>query len=189
MSGTNNCQQYESDRTLFFEALRQKIRQAEECLYRLGFKMAVPKIRQNGATLSEAEDVFQESIIAFHLRLHTFTADAKPTSILYTIVRNKWIDMCRNKKDFVDITDDFPIAATEPCEDEKLLEDQMQEQLRVAIGQLTPESQRIVQLLIYEKMKPDDVAQALNTTRASVDNQKYRIIKYLREKLKGGKQS
>lgn len=182
-----SCQEYENSRELFFEALRKKIRQAEECFYKLSFNKIVPSIRKHGATLDEAKDAFQEGMMVFYMRLDGLHADNSPIAFLFSIVYNKWIDKTRKDKGRESFSEELPIATSEPNPMEQLLDREMQQELRDAIAQLEPSSQRLLQLLVFEEKKPEEVAQSLNMSRASVDNQKYRIVKYLREIMKGGK--
>lgn len=186
MSKTS-CQEYENSRELFFEALRKKIRQAEDCFYKLGFNKIVPTLRQKKVSLEDAQDLLHDGIAAFYLRLNSLQVNASPTTILYSIVHNKWVDKVRGDKGNESLPEELPIASPEPSALEKLLDTEMQQELRDAIAQLEPSSQRLMELLVFEEKKAEEVAQTLNMSRASVDNQKYRIIKYLREKLKGGK--
>ena len=183
----NTCQEYENSRELFFEALRKKNRQAEDCFYKLGFNKIVPMLRQKKVSLDDAQDLLHDGIVAFYFRLDTLKPNAAPTTILYTIVHNKWVDRVRANIGRESLSDELPLASPEPSPLEKLLDTEMQQELRAAIAQLEPSSQRLMELLIFEEKKPEEVAQILNISRASVDNQKYRIIKYLRDKLKGGK--
>lgn len=183
----STCQEYENSRELFFEALRKKIRQAEDCFYKLGFNKIVPTLRQKKVSLDDAKDLLHDGVAIFYFRLNSLQPNASPTTILYSIVHNKWVDKIRADKGHESLPEELPIASPEPSPLEQLLDAEMQQQLRAAIAQLEPSSQRLMELLVFEEKKPEEVAQTLNMSRASVDSQKYRIIKYLRDKLKGGK--
>lgn len=189
MSKANPCEQYQISHERFLEALQQKIRQAEECLYRLGFNKIVPSMRKKGATLEDACDVFHEGIIAFNLRVNSLTPGASPTTILYSIVHNKWIDMFRARKNIDTLPEELAVPCPEPSPIEKLLDSEMQQELRKAINKLKPSSRQLMDMLFYQELEPEEVAKQLSLSVKSVYNQKYRCIKYLRRWMEGGKVS
>jgi DNA-directed RNA polymerase specialized sigma24 family protein len=94
----STCQEYENSRELFFEALRKKIRQAEDCFYKLGFNKIVPTLRQKKVSLDDAQDLLHDGIAAFYFRLDTLEVGASPTTVLYSIVHNKWVDKLRGDR-------------------------------------------------------------------------------------------
>ena len=64
MSKTSSCLQFETNSSWFWTALREPIRLAQECLYKLGYKKTIPSLKLKGASEIDAEDIFQEGITA-----------------------------------------------------------------------------------------------------------------------------
>lgn len=72
-----------------------------------------------GQPADQSEDIVQETLLAIHLKRHTWNAEAPFAPWLFAIARNKLIDVLRRRgrRVFVDI-DDFTetLAGEEPAE-------------------------------------------------------------------------
>ena len=77
-------------------------RTAFEFLYKNFYKMAEWLITNNSGTKADAEDTFQDALVAFYEK--TLQADFEITCSLktyvYAIVRNLWLKKLRDQKQF-----------------------------------------------------------------------------------------
>lgn len=72
-----------------------------------------------GAPVDQAEDVVQETLIAVHLKRHTWDADAPFAPWVFAIARNKMIDALRRRgrRIFVSIDDFSETMAAAPADE------------------------------------------------------------------------
>jgi RNA polymerase sigma-70 factor, ECF subfamily len=179
----NPCAAFKTDESLF-EALKKRIRYAHECLYRKGLKLMLASLTKQGGDEEDIRDAFQEGIAEFCLKIDQFDRRAAVTTILYPYVHNRWIDILRKRKPTDPLLDHVkPINAT-PSPEDHLISDEMQQEVRMAIQQLDPRSQELVNLLFYEERSSEEAARERGIGVASVYNQKGRILKSLAKLLK-----
>lgn len=183
----DNCQDYEKSRELFFEALRKKVQKAEDCFYKLGFKKIIPNLRKRQVSIEDAEDLLHEGMALFFFRLNTLRVDASPTTILYKIVHNKWVDKIRATKRVESLSENLSIESSDKHPEEAMLDIEMQQEIRKLINQLTPSSKLLIDLVYFEEKTPSEIANLLNMTQESIYNKKSKVIKHLRDNMKGGK--
>ena len=74
-------------------------------------------------------------------------------------------------------SDDLPVAALE--------KQQTQQQLRMAISQLTPDQQRVILLRFGESLKISEVGQLMGKSEGAIKVLQYRAIRRLRKLLHG----
>ncbi|GAB4051884.1 RNA polymerase sigma factor [Spirosoma litoris] len=174
---------YSDDKSLL-AALRKQIDGAVTYLYKHGYNYSVPRLFKKSKNWEDAEDAFQEGMIAFLKNIHNIMLYISLVIQLHTYARNKLVDGFRKK-----VTEQKHFKryfkeqdAVDPYQDQ--LDADMQEKLREAITWLSPESQELLNLLIIENRPPKEVAELLGHSVDYVYTQKYRCIKYLRKLLR-----
>ncbi len=109
-----------------------------------------------GATAADAEEVVQEALLTVWRRAHTFNpVAASATTWLYTIVRNKRIDLVRKERpDLVSSDDLWPEAYTEKEHLEKEIESDLNVNIVRTLLHGLPETQRQIVYKVYFEGKP-----------------------------------
>ena len=124
------------------------------------FEQVSPRLKSYaircGASASDAEEVVQEALLTVWRKAHTFNPDAASAiTWLYTIVRNKRIDLVRKERpDLITSDDLWPEAFTE----QEHLENEVESDLNVNIVRTLlhglPETQRQIVYKVYFEGKP-----------------------------------
>ena len=113
-----------------------------------------------GANQPDAEEVVQEALLAVWNKAHTFNpAKAAATTWLYTIVRNKRIDLARKHKPGMVTSEDlWPEEGGEPLEDE--VESDLNASLvRTIISTLPDEQRNIIYRVYFEGKSHSEIAE------------------------------
>lgn len=182
-SFNNPCATFKTDE-LLFDALKKRLRYAHECLYERGLKLMLASLTQKGGNEDDIRDAFQEGIAEFCLKIDAFERKAAVTTILYSFVHNKWIDLLRKRKPTDPLLDHLEPMQTTLSPEDYLIDSEMQQELRTAIGTLNIRSRELVNLLFFEGLSPEDAATERGIGVNSVYNQKGRILKSLAKLLK-----
>lgn len=145
--------------------------------FALLFKQVAPKLKafamRNGMSEDDAEEVLQETMVTVWNKAASYNPDkASATTWLYTIMRNKRIDMFRKYKPNMIVSEDlFPEPATEELEITTANEIEA-EQTRKLLEAL-PESQRQIIYKAYFEGKShseiaEDVGLPLGTIKSRI---------------------
>lgn len=175
----NPCLAYPTD-AILLEALKKRIEQAMTCFYERNYKKLLPSLIRKGANRADAEDAFQDGVIAFLKVIYSFESRAMLDTFLHTVVNNRWKDIVRRGRRSTDLDQ----APTTPAPDDPfahLLNADVQTRIRAAIGKLDPRSQQLMDLLLFRHYSAKEAADELGITVESVHNQKSRCLKYLRK--------
>ncbi len=152
--------------------------------YRRFFDLLTPVLRASaiyrgagfGLDPSEAEDVVQETLLALHLKRHTWDADRPIGPWITTIARNKVIDVVRRRrfKTMLPI-DDF--AETLPSKE--TVDASERGDLGRLLNRLGPRQQDLVRSLSIEGRTVQETAERLNISETAVRVALHRAIKTL----------
>lgn len=112
----------------------------------------------------DPEDVVQETLLAIHLKRHTWRSDAPVGPWLYAIARFKMIDAFRraNRRLEVPAGDDFDAAAPEPEETAS------EREIDRALGCLPPREQAVVSAISVDGRSIAETARSLDMTEGAV---------------------
>ena len=126
---------------------------------------------------ADAEDVLQETFIGAFRGLRSFEGRASVKTWLTRILvmqAGQWRRSRRRRK-FEPMGDSM--AASGPSAEAGL-------DVRAAIAQLSPEHREVVVLREFERMSYEEIAEALDVPRGTVESRLHRARSELREKLK-----
>lgn len=133
---------------------------------------------------SDVEDIVQETLLAIHLKRHTWIATEPLRPWVMAIARNKLIDALRRRGGRVDVPIDLfaetlPASAPQPAFDRQEMDKMLS---------ILPERQRqIVQMITVEGHAIGDVSAALDMKEGTVRVSLHRALKsmaaYYRSKL------
>jgi RNA polymerase sigma-70 factor (ECF subfamily) len=129
-----------------------------------------------GASDVDAEDVVQETLLAIHLKRHTWNRVERFEPWLAAVARNKLIDAMRRRGRRVEL----PIEEVEAC----LADDSQPDQdnaldVPVLLSQLGRRAQQIVRLISIEGEDVRTVARRLDMTEVNVRVTLHRSLKSL----------
>ena len=167
----------------------QRIRERDESvireLYTLYFKPNMFYILNKGGTMDDAEDMFQEAVIALYENCQKegfqIKIDVKP--YLAAIVRNKWAAALTMKKRIKVVGNEpdesLPEDTTEIEEKEQL--EEMYQILYAGIEQISEECRRLIIMTFDRKLKDKKIAELMNYSEKFVPQKRRRCIKKLQE--------
>jgi RNA polymerase sigma-70 factor (ECF subfamily) len=169
------------------EALASLLRQANAgnvACYRMFLEKLTPFVRgmarrgigRIGTPLADLEDAVQETLLAIHLKRHTWREDQPIGPWIGAITRYKLIDLARKygRRKEIELDEHFELAAAEP--DDHVLPDREMDRLLSSIG----ETQRtIVQSISIKGISIREVAGMMNMTEGAVRVALHRGLKAL----------
>jgi len=122
--------------------------------------------RLKGVLPSGIEDVVQETLLAVHLKRHTWRSDEPILPWLVTIARYKAIDACRRRGVRVEVPiEDFADVLAGPDETGAMEETQQMER---AVGTLSEGQQKVVKSIALEGRSIRETAAALDMKETAV---------------------
>jgi RNA polymerase sigma-70 factor (ECF subfamily) len=132
----------------------------------------------------EVEDIVQETLLAIHLKRHTWRPNEPVSPWVAAISRNKTIDVLRRRGRRAE----FPLDET--SEAELAISDQQSENvgpdLQRVLGTLDERSRRIVQLVSIEGHSSRDAAERVGISEGALRVALHRSLKALAARWRGG---
>lgn len=138
------------------------------------FRHFAPRLKafgmRQGADAAEAEELAQEAMLSVWRRAGTFDRSrATAATWIFTIVRNKRIDMYRREHRSELMLDDVPDRPSESAgADEELQASRAGSALREAMNALPPEQLEVVQKAFYEDKSHSEIAAELKLPLGTV---------------------
>ena len=135
------------------------------------------RIGQGGV---DAEDVVQDTLLAVHLKRHTWRQDAPVAPWLYAIARYKLIDAFRRRGRRIEVDiGDFEEALPAPQDDDKVSE----RDLGRALDSLAPGQRSVVSAISVDGRSIGETAQALNMNETAVRVALHRGLKAIAKRF------
>jgi len=153
-------------------------------LYRQLFPAVRMHVKQQGGSEQDAEDVFQEGILALWKNVqagrYEVRANAKLSTYLIEICKRRWIDMQKKaSRRYETRPEELPQIS-----EGNFLEEWIGEEERTAFHQtfmrLGEKCREILTLFYYEKCSLRELAARRGVGEASMKNEKYRCMQRLR---------
>jgi RNA polymerase sigma factor (sigma-70 family) len=167
------------------DLLKTDYRSAFRHLYQEHFRMVEYFIIKNSGNTPDAEDVFQETMLALFnkSRQTDFSLSCALKTYIYSVARNLWLKKLRDTKREFRITDYEKYENIE-AEETQEGDDGRQEKVKKAMEQLGEGCRKILVLFYYQKMDMQQIAEQLGYTNAdNAKNQKYKCLQQLKSKL------
>lgn len=154
-------------------------------VYKEWLPAVIKIVGNNGGSVDEAQDVFQDSIIALYnnVRRDRYTAgQAKLSTYFLQIAKYRWLDIRKSArvKTTSSMVDGMEYGSEESIE-KGIEEAEKYQALHQLIGKLGEQCQQILKLFYWEKMKIEKIAEQLKMGSASVKNGKYRCMNQLKD--------
>lgn len=142
-------------------------------------------VRKLTGSHEEGEDISLKAFQALFNRCHLFNTEVNIKAFLYISARNSSLNYLKSRKRTHELQKRF---AERMMNDTSLryeyeMKDEIVQTISNAIDNLPDECRKIFKLLIYEELKPADVAEMLQISVSTVYNQKSRALQALRIRL------
>lgn len=162
---------------------QRQIDQALSQLYRQYYEPVQQLIRKNSGTVEEADDIFQEVLLAFYtqLRARKLTLHCSIKTYLYSVARNMWLNELRKRstKPTIVETDEF-ILLQEDHLASMVLTEQNQEMAKL-IRSLGNQCQEILTYFYFDRFRMKKVADLMGFANEQVaKNKKSKCLKKLK---------
>jgi RNA polymerase sigma-70 factor (ECF subfamily) len=143
---------------------------------------------RGGADADSAEEMAQEALIAVWRRAETFDRRrAAASTWIFTIARNKRIDLIRRNSKPAPDADDFLLmhSGSEESADGAAIAQQSQSQLRELLGQLPSEQKLVLEKAFFEDKTHNAIADELKLPLGTVKSRIRLALGRLRVALQG----
>ncbi len=125
----------------------------------------------------DAEDILQETFIAFHKKMSS-VKESSYKSYLFRTAYHKALNLIKKRNATNKLVTNFP--EMEHFEDGSTKNNEQQNELvKDALSKLRPEEALLIELQFYQKMNYKQIAEVLETTQSAVDSKLVRAKKKL----------
>ncbi|MCB0583442.1 MAG: sigma-70 family RNA polymerase sigma factor [Phaeodactylibacter sp.] len=178
-----------TDPKKLLEALRRGEERAFEQVYRSCYRQISSMARSNSGTESQAQDLFQETLLVFlgKLRDPAFELTSDVCTFLYAIAQRKWWKQLR-KDSRVDLTLDEQGHPTElpdvgNLEEKKAFEEKHRLMSRVFAG-ISEECRRIIVEFYYQKKPLQEIAEKMGLDYQYIRVKKHRCMNDYKKRIR-----
>ena len=167
--------------------LLERKEEAFRCLYIQCFHLCKSFIINNGGTFEDAQDIFQDSIIALlegnTLKKYETNIQAKVSTLLITIVRNKWLNRLRGNKKYqwVELEDTLRVYSL--SEEPELLGEEPKDLVMAyqeCMKTLRETCQKVILMTYIHKNTDKEIAETFSWEPGYVKVRRFRCIEELR---------
>ena len=162
-------------------ALRKGDNQALKFVYKTYWPMISRFVRENSGGEEDAEELYQEGIIALYEKFKSpdFILSCSIKTYIYSICRNKWLNVLKGRRVIVDL-EEYLEAGDLPEEDLAVLPEDV-EMMRV-ISSMGDPCHSLLVGFYYHQLSLDNLAEKLQYASANVaKQQKFRCIERLKK--------
>lgn len=159
-------------------------------VYQTNYPKIEALVLKNSGSKEEAKDVFQEAFVVVwqNIKLDRFTPknESSVDAYLYTIAKNKWMDVLRSK-DFKSTTvmsqlEHLNLKSEEIVElGDDILNNKRLQDVMLAFKDLGDACKNLLMKFYFEKKSMQFISEELELDVASTRNKKYRCMQKLRE--------
>ena len=178
--------------TNFLELLKAGDSSAFKQLYKSVFPSCSHLIINNGGTMNDARDLFQESLMVLvrNLRKDDFKLTCQLKTYLYSITRNLWLKRInsRNKGGLALVIDDPSDVAYIIVQEDELEEKQEKEKQLDLVANILKEfkedCRKLLTAFYFKKQSMKEIALEMNYTNQFIRVKKVRCMEALKKKIK-----
>lgn len=168
------------------EILRQLQNGDEKTLkqvYKQHYQMVVHLVMNNGGSLQEAKDVYQEALILFYekVREDSFELNCRIKTFLYSVSRRMWLKQLQRKNRFTSNLSDTEEYIEVPWEEMGQKEEQFNA-MHQALESLGEPCRSILKDFYMNNQSMEEITEKFGYTNAdNAKNQKYKCLKRLKK--------
>ena len=134
--------------------------------------------------MDEAKDIVQQGFVSLWQKKDSIAIHTSARAYLYKTVYNASLDYLKHEKVKAKYESDAAHNDPGPAFPDKAEENDLHQKIEAAISQLPEGCSRIFRMSKYERLKYREIADALNISEKTVENQMGKALKLLRESLK-----
>lgn len=165
------------------ELLRRKDEQTLRKIYKQNYPIITNMVVNNGGSLAEAKDVYQEAVIILYEKLQdeNFELNCRIKTFLYSVSRNIWLKELKSKNRFAGSLTDNEEYLELNWEEVNQVEDQYQA-MNKAMQSLGEPCSTILQDFYINKSSMEIITEKFGYTNSdNAKNQKYKCLKRLKK--------
>lgn len=168
------------------EILRRLHRGEEDALkqvYRQHYQMVVHLVMNNGGSLQEAKDVYQETLIVFYEKVkeESFELNCRIKTFIYSVSRRLWLKQLQRKNRFTTVLSDTDEYIELSAEDAGQREEQYHA-MHTALEALGEPCRSILKDFYLRHQSMEEITEKFGYTNAdNAKNQKYKCLKRLKK--------
>lgn len=161
---------------------------AYEQLYRDCFPMLAKLVLTNRGGREDAEDVFQEALVALlkMLARENFVLTSKISTLLYSIAKKIWLKKLAKPSE-AHVSNEQLLQrfdADEPDElPRKIEEEALHRRIAESLSALSEECRELLQLSFFHQFKQEEIAERMGYSKDFVKLKKHRCLGTLRAKV------
>ncbi len=162
---------------------RQKVNKALAQLYVQHSEAIKQLVTKNSGTESEAEDIFQDTVLTFYtqLRHKNLQLNCNIQTYLYSIARNLWLDELRKRKRKVKLVETHTFIPVQEDHLSTLLETEQSQQMAKLISMLDEKCQQVLIHFYFDRYRMQQIANLLGFANEQVaKNKKSKCLKKLK---------
>lgn len=133
---------------------------------------------------STVEDLAQEVFLRFWQKRDQIEINSSVGAYLRRMAINEALGYHRKKKMYAEEINDDTLAGTSPGVERSYLHGELEDQIRQAIDLLPPKCRTVFQLSRFEDLSYREIAEQMNISIKTVENQMGKALKILRKELK-----
>ena len=158
------------------------INEAFYYLYKRYYPMAANFVKHNSGTGAEAEDVFQESMIALYenIRNGKFRGEASIKTYLYATVRNTWYSYIKRNCNTLKTENPELSFVADVNEPGALYNNELSDLVNEMMDRIGDSCKKVLKLYYYDKLTMKEIQGKMNFgSEKSAKTQKYKCLKKL----------
>jgi len=132
----------------------------------------------------EAEEIVQETFVKIWNKREDISINTSIKNYLIQTIKNQCLNQIKHEQVRRNYAQDFVQTNNSSHEDQRFLADELQANIERAIDRLPTERKKIFLMSRKEGLKYQEIAQKLNISIKTVENQMGKALKHLREELK-----
>lgn len=152
-------------------------------VYRQHYQMVVHLVMNNGGSLQEAKDIYQESLIVFYEKVKedAFELNCKIKTFIYSVSRRLWLKQLQRKNRFTSQLSDTEEYVEVPWEEAGQREEQYHA-MHTALEALGEPCRSILKDFYLHNQSMEEITEKFGYTNAdNAKNQKYKCLKRLKK--------
>ncbi len=176
---TRNSEQIRDENLL--QKLKDGDNESFKVLYKTYYPMVENYIFRNNGSYDEAQETFQEIIVAFMEKLYDgFNLTSSLKTFLYSMMENNWLNKLRSKKRFENLkTEHYELPNEYNNEEDR---NEMNSVLKNAYKELGDKCRQILILFYWKKHSMQEIAEKMNYTNSeNAKNQKHKCLEKIRK--------
>jgi len=168
-----------------FQLIKTGDKSAFETLFKAHYSHLCAYAKTFLIDLDAAQDLVQEFLFQLWQKREELPVDVHPAAYLFKSIQNRCLNVLKHRK-IQDKHRDFTINSVREHENTELEQEtnELHEKIRQTIDKLPPERRKVFVMHRYEEMKYREIAEKLNISIKTVENQIGKALSFLRDELK-----